>query len=183
MSSNNSIALYSGGIAVLFVGIIVAIFVINSPSNEQPADNAANDVVESQQQFNGQESVDNSTSTNESANRGNSETTDSSENQSSQYTDGVYTATGTYASPASSNETISVTLTIDNDLVTAVETSGDPQSPTSENYQTLFKEGISGEVVGKNLGEISPDRVNGSSLTPAGFNQAIQIIKNEAQIN
>ena len=47
---------------------------------------------------------------------------------SSTYADGTYTAEGSYATPESV-ETIAVTVTLEDDIITAVEVTGDPQKP------------------------------------------------------
>lgn len=95
------------------------------------------------------------------------------------YTDGTYTAEGSYATPESV-EAISVTVTLAGDVITAVEVTGDPQKRESEQYQGEFIGGISDAVVGQDIDEISVSRVGGSSLTSGGFNQAIDAIKAEA---
>ncbi|MDO8384230.1 MAG: FMN-binding protein [Microbacterium sp.] len=95
------------------------------------------------------------------------------------YADGTYTATGSYQTPETV-ETIEVTITLADDIITAVEVSGDPQASESERYQSEFIGGIDDEVVGQNIDEISVDRVAGSSLTSGGFNDAIDAIKDEA---
>ena len=98
----------------------------------------------------------------------------------STYADGTYTAEGSYSPQAGLIEAISVTITLQDDVITAVEVSGDPQERESVEYQSKFIGGISAEVVGKNIDEISVSRVAGSSLTSGGFNEAIQAIKAEA---
>jgi len=95
------------------------------------------------------------------------------------YADGTYTADGSYATPESV-ETITVTVTLENDVITAVEVTGNPTKRESEQYQGKFIGGISAEVVGKNIDDISVSRVAGSSLTSGGFNEAIDAIKAEA---
>ena len=95
------------------------------------------------------------------------------------YTDGTYTAEGSYATPESV-ETISVTVTLESDVITAVEVSGDPQARESQEYQGKFIGGISDAVVGQDIDEISVSRVAGSSLTSGGFNKAIEDIKSQA---
>lgn len=98
---------------------------------------------------------------------------------SSTYADGTYTADGSYQTPESV-ESITVTVTLADDVITAVEVSGDPQRPESEQYQAQFIGGISDAVVGQDIDEISVSRVAGSSLTSGGFNEAIETIKSEA---
>lgn len=111
--------------------------------------------------------------------------TDSADNGSSaggeggSYADGTYTAEGSYATPESV-ETISVTVTLEGDVITAVDVKGDPQRPESERYQGEFIGGIADVVVGEDIDEIEVSRVAGSSLTSGGFNDAIETIKGEA---
>lgn len=95
------------------------------------------------------------------------------------YADGTYTAEGTYNTPESV-EQITVTLTLENDIVTAVKVTGDPQARESQQYQSQFIGGIADEVVGQNIDDLSVDRVAGSSLTSGGFNAAVEEIKAEA---
>jgi uncharacterized protein with FMN-binding domain len=98
---------------------------------------------------------------------------------SSTYADGTYTAEGSYATPESV-ETIVVTVTLESDIITAVDVTGDPQKRESEEYQGRFIGGIADVVVGQDIDQISVSRVAGSSLTSGGFNQAIDTIKSEA---
>jgi len=95
------------------------------------------------------------------------------------YADGTYTGEGSYATPESV-ETITVTVTLVDDVITDVEVVGQPQKAESKQYQGQFVGGISDVVVGKDIDEISVSRVAGSSLTSGGFNQAIEQIKSEA---
>lgn len=95
------------------------------------------------------------------------------------YADGTYTAEGSYATPESV-ETIEVTVTLADDVITDVEVTGDPQKSESQEYQGRFIGGIADVVVGQDIDEISVSRVAGSSLTSGGFNQAIEAIKAEA---
>ncbi|MFT3796847.1 hypothetical protein [Microbacterium sp.] len=105
-------------------------------------------------------------------------TTDSTASDSD-YVDGTYTAEGSYSTPESV-ETISVTITLEDDIITAVEVTGTPSKRESEEYQSEFIGGIAAVVVGKDIDEISVSRVAGSSLTSGGFNEAIEEIKAEA---
>ncbi|KJL41878.1 MULTISPECIES: FMN-binding protein [Microbacterium] len=98
---------------------------------------------------------------------------------SGSYADGTYSADGSYATPESV-ETINVTVTLENDVITAVEVTGDPQKRESEQYQGQFIGGIADVVVGEDIDDIQVSRVAGSSLTSSGFNEAIETIKSEA---
>ena len=106
-------------------------------------------------------------------------TTSSSSTTAGEYTDGTYTAEWSYQTPETV-ETISVTLTLEDGTVTAVEVTGDPQARESEQYQGQFISGIADEVVGVSIDELSVDRVAGSSLTSGGFNKAVESIKEQA---
>lgn len=110
------------------------------------------------------------------------ESSGSDEEESSVYEDGVYEANGAYVSPAGP-ETIGVSITVKDDKVTAVSLSNEATNEASINFQKLFIEGISAEVVGKPLDEIGGySSINGSSLTPDGFDSALAIIKAEAAL-
>ncbi|GLJ62121.1 MULTISPECIES: FMN-binding protein [Microbacterium] len=113
-------------------------------------------------------------------------TTDASSGQATDsgtvaYADGTYTAEGSYQTPETV-ETVSVTVTIEDDVVTAVEVTGDPQAAESRQYQSQFIAGIADEVVGVALDDLAVDRVAGSSLTSGGFNAAIEQIKQDAAV-
>lgn len=96
------------------------------------------------------------------------------------YKNGTYSAQGSYSTPESV-ETISVTVTLADDVITDVQVSGTPTKSESKQYQGQFIGGINSEVVGKKLEDISVSRVAGSSLTSGGFNKAIEEIKTEAK--
>jgi len=93
------------------------------------------------------------------------------------YADGVYTATGQYGSLPSS---IGVTVTLEDDVITAVEVTPHATNPTSLDFQRRFAAAVPAVVVGKRIDEVKVDRLAGSSGTPDGFNAAIQQIKEQA---
>jgi uncharacterized protein with FMN-binding domain len=95
------------------------------------------------------------------------------------YSDGEYTESAEYQSPNGTEE-VTVTVTLADGVITAVESVGDGDNPNSKRYQTEFADGIADVVVGKNIDEISVDKVAGSSLTSDGFNAAIEKIKADA---
>lgn len=95
------------------------------------------------------------------------------------YADGTYSADGSYQTPESV-ETISVTLTLADGVVTDVEVTGDPKARETEQYQGAFVDGIAEEVEGKPIDELDVSRVAGSSLTSGGFNAAVDDIKEQA---
>lgn len=95
----------------------------------------------------------------------------------SNYADGTYTATGQYGGLPSS---IGVTVTLVDDVITAVTVTPRATDPTSLDYQTRFAQAIPALIVGRNIDEVNLSKVAGSSGTPDGFNAAIQRIKAEA---
>lgn len=97
------------------------------------------------------------------------------------YADGTYTADGSYQSP-NGTESIGVTLTIADDVVTAVEIETRPTNPTTSQFQSLFAEGIADEVVGVDIDQLDVTVVSGSSLTSGGFREAVATIKADAVV-
>ncbi|AYF97467.1 FMN-binding protein [Protaetiibacter intestinalis] len=98
---------------------------------------------------------------------------------SASYTDGTYTAEGSYVSPAG-QESITVELTLEDDIVTAVTVTPEADDPQAESFQEKFAGGIADVVVGKDIDTLDVSRVAGSSLTSGGFNQALATIKADA---
>ncbi|TBN57739.1 FMN-binding protein [Glaciihabitans arcticus] len=105
--------------------------------------------------------------------------TDTGSASDAPYADGTYEASGDYQSP-NGIETVDVTITLADDTVTDVQVVGHGQAPESREYQGQFIDGIAAEVVGKDIDEISVDRVAGSSLTSGGFMKALDAIKADA---
>lgn len=96
------------------------------------------------------------------------------------YKDGTYSASGAYTSPAGP-ENVEVTLTLKDGSVTNVAFKGNAENEKSKFMQEKFGEGISAEVVGKSIDSLNLAVVNGSSLTPKGFMDALEKIKQEAK--
>lgn len=99
----------------------------------------------------------------------------------SSYKNGTFTQKGVYNSPAGS-ESVTVTVTLENDVITAATFKGDAVNKASINNQGKFAAEFSGVVVGKPVDSIALTVVNGSSLTPKGFMDALSKIKSEAKI-
>lgn len=94
--------------------------------------------------------------------------------------DGTYTVTGGYQSP-NGPETVVVTVSIADGIVTSASVQPQATNSTSSRYQGQFAGGIADEVVGKPLTQVEVTRVAGSSLTGRGFNEAMDQIRQEAQ--
>lgn len=98
-----------------------------------------------------------------------------------QFKDGTYTKEGNYKRPEGT-DAIKVTVTLKDDKIASVQVIGEADNAKSKIFQKLFIEGINQVVVGKSLSELgATGAVNGSSLTPNGFNVAIEAIKKEAK--
>ncbi len=97
------------------------------------------------------------------------------------YKDGTYSATGSYSSPAGTDSE-DITITLKGDVVTDATFKGNAKDPASKYNQQLFADGFKALVVGKNIDSINLTVVNGSSLTPKGFMDALAKIKAQAKI-
>ena len=93
------------------------------------------------------------------------------------YRDGVYSATGWYGGLPSHHD---VTLTIADDVVTAVEITTPAEDETSLGYQQRFAEALPEAVIGRDIDELAVDRLAGSSGCSEGFMDALEQIKTEA---
>lgn len=105
---------------------------------------------------------------------------DTTSPSSGSYTDGTYSASGSYRTPETT-ETINVTLTLEDGVVTTASVQQKPQDKESEEYQSAFRSNYKPSVVGKKIDDINLSRVSGSSLTSNGFNKALEDIKKQAQ--
>jgi uncharacterized protein with FMN-binding domain len=98
----------------------------------------------------------------------------------SDYADGSYTSTGRYVSP-NGNEQIEVTLTLQDDIVTAANVVSNATNPNAKQFQGEFINSYKSQVIGKDIDSLNLGKVSGSSLTPKGFNDALAKIKSEAK--
>jgi major membrane immunogen (membrane-anchored lipoprotein) len=99
---------------------------------------------------------------------------------SGNYQNGQYQAVGKYLSPGG-EESIQVELTLQDGKVVAAQAKSLATLPTSQEFQKQFVENFQPQVLGKNINELSLDKVAGSSLTPKGFNNAVEQIKEQAK--
>lgn len=118
--------------------------------------------------------------TNEPMNTTSTNTGTSSTSTMTSYKDGSYKADGMYRSPAG-EEKVTIDVTLANGVITKTEFTGYATNPASVNRQGAFKQGFEKEVIGKKIDEVSLGVVNGSSLTPKGFMEALNKIKAEAK--
>lgn len=97
------------------------------------------------------------------------------------YKNGTYTATGSYLAP-DGTQSILVSLTIANDVVTATTVTPQATQEGSSSWQQYFAANYSASVIGKSLATLSLGNVSGASLTPIGFNAAVTSIRTQAKI-
>lgn len=100
--------------------------------------------------------------------------------KASVYKNGTYSADGSYKSPAGF-EKIHVTLIIKDDVIISSEVQGTATNLKSQKFQGIFIENYKQYVVGKSIDTVKLDKVSGSSLTGAGFNDAVTKIKVESK--
>lgn len=93
----------------------------------------------------------------------------------------TYFSRGEYLTPARTNHTIDVTLTLAGDVVTDASIIYDDGAGFSNPHQERFDGAYKAQVVGKRLDEINLSRVGGASVTSRSFNEVIAEI--EAQIS
>ena len=96
------------------------------------------------------------------------------------YKDGEYKQVGVYTSPAGP-EQIDVDIRIKAGIVTEASVTPKAENPKSKYMQGVFIENYKQLVVGKNIKNLKLGKVAGSSLTPQGFNDALEKIKVQAQ--
>jgi len=101
-------------------------------------------------------------------------------NQDQKYKNGTYTAEGNYISPGG-DEQILVKLTLKDEVIKDSQVESKVVRPNSKKFQKIFIENYKQFVIGKKIDEIKLDKVSGSSLTPKGFNDALEKIKTEAK--
>jgi len=96
------------------------------------------------------------------------------------YKNGTYSASGNYFTEGGP-ETIGVTVTVKDDVITAGSIQNQAKHGTSQEYQNLIVGSFNGFVTGKKLSDINPMRVSGSSLTTIGLNAALSKIQSQAK--
>ncbi len=108
-------------------------------------------------------------------------TTNASSSPSSGYKDGTYIASANYSVPHGNNS-IGVSITLSNGVVSAVKTTHDYADRESGMYVDSFDSSINSVVTGKSLEILtSLSRVGGASLTTFGFEDAVASIANQAK--
>lgn len=156
-------------IIIVVVGIVtsVAIVVKNAEDTELASSSATTQATTA------------SSSTTDVATSAESSTTDTV--ATSGYQDGTYSATASYLTPGG-RESIDVTVTIADGIITEVSVTQDANDRESQQYQNRFANSYSSIVKGKAVDSVSLSRVAGASLTTIGFNDALDQIKSDAAV-
>ncbi|MFZ2025999.1 MAG: FMN-binding protein [Microgenomates group bacterium] len=97
----------------------------------------------------------------------------------SAYKDGVYEQMGGYTSPGGA-EQIDVKLTLKNGIIVEVDVTPKADRPISKMKQEAFAKEYKTSVVGKDIKDLQLGKIAGASLTPKGFNDAVEKIKAQA---
>jgi uncharacterized protein with FMN-binding domain len=97
------------------------------------------------------------------------------------YNTGTYSVLGSYMSPGG-QEQFDLSVNLNNGIITSVTFQPKSMSKMGEKFGMMFNNGFSTQVVGKSIDSISLDVVNGASLTTSGFMDAMQTIKQKAQL-
>lgn len=100
----------------------------------------------------------------------------------SSYKDGTFTAKGAYDTHAGPEE-VTITVTLKDGVITDTQFQGVPSLKMSQRFMDMFSNNYKTLVVGKKIDEVNLGKVSGSSLTPIGFNNALQKIKQEAGLS
>ncbi len=96
------------------------------------------------------------------------------------YQDGKYDAVGEYISPGG-REKLAVSVTLEDGKITDIEVTPQASLPISSQMQADFAANYKPMVQGRNIDEVHLTKVSGSSLTPGGFNDALEKIKAQAR--
>ena len=90
---------------------------------------------------------------------------------------GTFEGRSTYRTPARGEHAVLVTVTVTNNLVTAISTRyDDKDSGFTNGHQERFDAAYKSQVIGRSLNDISLSRVGGASLTTNAFNEAIKVV-------
>lgn len=97
------------------------------------------------------------------------------------YKDGVYDVKGDYVSPGGP-EQLDVQITLKNNVVVDSTVTSLATRPQTQRFQGIFIQNYKPMVIGKNIDEVHLTKVSGSSLSPGGFNDALEKIKAQAKV-
>lgn len=126
-----------------------------------------------------------STTTVSSTNTTDSPTTSTNDSPAStstgSYKNGTYTASTSYMVPRGTN-TINVTLTIVDGVITSISTKHTSNDHESALYIDSFDSDIDDATTGESLSGFSVSRIGGASLTTDAFNDVLDTIRTDAAV-
>lgn len=91
----------------------------------------------------------------------------------------IYSANVSYNVPEN-NETLALTISVSNGIVSDVNIVQSKTGRKSANYQTNFEKSYKQFVIGKQLKDINLSRVGGASITTNAFMEAIKAVQKQA---
>ncbi len=97
-----------------------------------------------------------------------------------EYKNGSFESTGEYTVPGAT-EQLGVVVTLADGVISEVEVKQLAKLPISKKIQADFAAHFKDQVIGKNINDVALVKISGSSLTPKGFNDAIEKIKSQAK--
>jgi uncharacterized protein YxeA len=102
------------------------------------------------------------------------------EKSMSSYKNGEFQTIGNYTSPGGPEE-IDVIITLTDGVISDAEVISKATRDMSKKMQADFIANYKPLVIGRKIDEVSLTKVSGSSLTPKGFNEALEEIKIQAK--
>lgn len=147
-----------------------------TPMDDEYAGNSG-ETQESQEQ---QSQGDSDGSSDANGSDGTANDTDGEREDTGNYQDGTYSVNGQYGPIG--EDTIDVHLTVKDGNVENVEIVGHPFTPISKKHQNAFAKAINGVVDGKPLKDLKVDKVAGASWTSDAFNEALNVVREQASV-
>lgn len=97
------------------------------------------------------------------------------------YKNGTYSATVSYSNDHGGTNSITTTINVANDIISAVSDTHAVGDSHSQYFVDKFESGVSSVAAGQPLATISPSRIGGASLTTDAFKSAVAIIRVKAK--
>lgn len=176
MKTRNNIFLAIGSVAIIAAsGVGVYAMYSSSQINNTTTTPNASTTQTTNSGASSSASTDATSSTGSSAASGTSTST-----TTSSYKDGTYTASANYSVPHGYQNSINVSVTIKDGVISAASATHSSSDRESAEFIDSFNSSLSSKVVGQSLSGASFSRIGGASLTTDGFQTAIETVKNEA---
>ncbi len=93
--------------------------------------------------------------------------------------DKTFTSTVSYNVPENGVQSLSITVTLNENIITNISILQSKGAGKSRNYQNNFEASYKSLVLGKDIKSVSLSRVGGASSTTNAFNQAIKSINSQ----